>query len=516
MSKMLISYINTWAAGTVTASSEHPSFPATNTQHRWYKKPWRSKYGVGSGGGTFRITAANNSIHFGEVKTTDGRLETWASATNLTNWSELIAGTSTVNREATTVKYGSYSARFDVDASESNAGIYQTVTLVAGAAHRVSFWHNTPVGSSISFQVKDSAGNQYLQADGSWNAAATWLFSNGTGAWAFHYLDFNAHASYMDYVITVVRGENMASLSQYVDDISIAQRFTATLTTGDYDAATLAVEIGTQMDAAGTLTYTVTYSESTYKFTFAATGYHVLFTSISTSCDWRIFGFAYVAYDQRIATSRTSALPTIHTEEFLFCDAGATSTLRFLAIKNHNLQSSAKISIRYYSDAFLTEVDHEDLTWSAGQIAVRISESYEYFAVRISDMTNPVGYVEVGLVWAGDAAQLHYGFTPDRGRVPEDPSVISASEDGQESSIQLSRYADRTYAFDAIEPNTDYDYLEAVFQEIGKSRPCFIVEAPPVLGDVSDSAQYVKIVEWEWSHLAGGYWSLEIATRSKR
>jgi hypothetical protein len=361
MSKMLISYINTWAAGTVTASSEHPSFPATNTQHRWYKKPWRSKYGAGSAWGLFRFNATNNRIYFNE------------------------------------------------------------------------------------------GGGQLI----------------------------------------------------------------TTIIAGDYDTETLCANMKARLDAIGALTYTVTYSDDENKFTISASGNFELELSETTIAAWDKLGYT-AGVDTGLDTSHEADAIRIHTEEFLYCDAGATSTLRLLAIKNHNLQSTAEVSIRYYSDAFLTEVDHEDLTWHAGQIAARISESYRYFSVRISDPDNPDGFAEVGLVWGADAAQLHYGYTPDRGRVPEDPSAISASEDGQESSIQLSRYADRTYAFDAIEPNTDYDYLEAVFQEIGKSRPCFIVEAPPTLGDVGETAQYVKVVEWEWAHLAGGYWSLEIATRSER
>ncbi len=47
---------------------------------------------------------------------------------------------------------------------------------------------------------------------------------------------------------------------------------TATLTTGVYDAAELAAHIKTQMDAVGGQTYTVTYSDTTRKFTISASG----------------------------------------------------------------------------------------------------------------------------------------------------------------------------------------------------------------------------------------------------
>jgi len=61
------------------------------------------------------------------VTVTDGGLENWASATDLTSWTEEIAGTSTVNQDtdAGDIHGGSSAARLDVDASNSLARIYQ-------------------------------------------------------------------------------------------------------------------------------------------------------------------------------------------------------------------------------------------------------------------------------------------------------------------------------------------------------------------------------------------------------
>ncbi|MFA5379150.1 MAG: hypothetical protein WC455_25570 [Dehalococcoidia bacterium] len=365
MSKLLISYISDWAAGTVTASSEHPSFPAVNTQHRWFKKPYRSRYGAGSSGGLFRITAANCKIYF---------------------------------------------------------------------------WESSDLGGTMR---------------------------------------------------------------------------TATLTVGDYDSDTLAAEIKTRLDAAGTFTYTPSFSATTFLWTIASTGTFVLVLSTTTNSAMPSLGWTAVV-DTAAATSHTAPLIRIHTSEFLKCNLGATKTIRLIEIKNHNLQSSAVVTARFYSDAFVTLVDSVSMVWHAGQIAVRTAKSYTYMAVEFSDPSNPDGYIEIGLVWAGDAAVLHYGYTGERTKTPEDPSIETESEDGQGSTIQLSKYANWTYSFDAVEPNTDKAYLEAVFEEIGKTRPCCIVEAPPASGDVGLTAQYVKVTSWEWPHLAGTYWKLNIEIRSER
>ncbi|MFA5424846.1 MAG: hypothetical protein WC374_13410 [Phycisphaerae bacterium] len=365
MSKLLISYISEWAAGTVTASTEHPSFPAINTQHRWFKKPYRSKYRAGSGGGLFRITAANNKIYFWE-----------------------------------------------------------------------------------------------------------------TG---------DAPGSYR----------------------------TATITIGDYDADSLCTELNLAMVTAGSV-YTVTYSPTTFLFTFTcATVTFKFILSMTTNTAMPSLGWTAIV-DTAAAASHTSTRVTIHTSEFLKCNFGATKTIRLIEIKNHNLTATAVVTARFYSDAFVTLVDSVSMVWHAGQIAVRTAKSYQYMAVEFSDPSNPDGYIEIGLVWAGDAAVLHYGYTGERTKTPEDPSIETESEDGQSSTIQLSKYANWTYSFDAVEPNTDKAYLEAVFEEIGKTRPCCIVEAPPASGDIGLTTQYVRLTSWEWPHLAGTYWKLNLEVRAER
>jgi hypothetical protein len=80
---------------------------------------------------------------------------------------------------------------------------------------------------------------------------------------------------------------------------------TATLTNGTYTAAALAAEVKTQLDAGGALTYTVTYSATTRKFTIAATGTFELKwntgTHKATDCSV-LLGFSDAADDTGAAT----------------------------------------------------------------------------------------------------------------------------------------------------------------------------------------------------------------------
>jgi hypothetical protein len=515
MSKLLISYVNDLDAGTVTASSQHPSFPAINTQQRWFKKTWRSKYGASSGWGLFRVTAANQAVYFGEQKLLNGSMASWASATDLNDWTEVLTGTSTVNRENAVVVSGSYSCRLDIDAANNFSGIRQTFTLTPGVANKLSLWYIAATGKTAYVHIYDSGSNVHLQSDGTWSAAPTTIpLASTLGNWAFYSLAFNTHASYTNYIIDII-SNSAASSSLYFDEVVVSRYYTLNLPVGDYDATTLCAALKTLMDAAAG-TYTITYSDVTNKFTIAGAQEFVLWFSYHTNTLWDTIGFSNVlTYDSVISTTITAPSVRIHTSEFLYLNAGSAKTIKYLSLKGHNLQSTAVVTAHYYSDAFITPVASDAMTWHADTIALRLSRSYQYVAFEISDPNNPNFYVEVGRAWVGDELVLHYGYNPEHSFAPQDPSVISSSDDGQESTIQKTHFAEWNYVFDAVTP-ADRVSLAALFLAIGFSMPCFVVEAPPASGDMGLLAKYAKFTEWEEPHLAGAYWSMEVAMRSER
>lgn len=105
--------------------------------------------GIGAGGSGLTWTGATWSVSgakaintpgVGSELLTDPGLEAWASATNLTNYTESIAGTSTANQETTGVHGGSNAIRMDIDASNNLVQISQTVTLPLGAWNLCSYW----------------------------------------------------------------------------------------------------------------------------------------------------------------------------------------------------------------------------------------------------------------------------------------------------------------------------------------------------------------------------------------
>lgn len=119
---------------------------ATRSRYAWTAATWdRDASG-----------RAYNTPTLGSELATDGGFETWATATDLTNWTESVGGTSTVNRESSVVQAGSFAARLDVDAGNGLAMIYQSMSPSAGfLRHSVMAKTSAAVGS---FVFVDNAG----------------------------------------------------------------------------------------------------------------------------------------------------------------------------------------------------------------------------------------------------------------------------------------------------------------------------------------------------------------------
>ncbi|MEZ4684195.1 MAG: hypothetical protein R2932_59290 [Caldilineaceae bacterium] len=116
--------------------------------------------GLGSGGDGVAWTGSAWSVASGVASNTpvkgsdlslNGNLEEWNSATDLFGWTEQIAGSTTINQEATELHGGSYAARFAIDASNNVAKISQNISCTTGDWLLVTVWAKTNVdGRSIA------------------------------------------------------------------------------------------------------------------------------------------------------------------------------------------------------------------------------------------------------------------------------------------------------------------------------------------------------------------------------
>lgn len=163
---------------------------------------------------------------------TDGGLENWNSTTDLTSWTENIAGSSTVNRETSGVHGGTYCARFDIDASDNIAGIYQTVVLPVSTWCTLSFWYKNSGNIRIKWGLSSASTVWLNGTTGAWGGAVNNPLPVST-EWQYFSITFLSHSSYTSYDLDFQRmSGDGTSKSIYVDDISLKKYETgpATLT----------------------------------------------------------------------------------------------------------------------------------------------------------------------------------------------------------------------------------------------------------------------------------------------
>lgn len=200
---------------------------------------------------------------------------------------------------------------------------------------------------------------------------------------------------------------------------------TATLTAGTYNGQTLATEVKTQLDAAGG-TYTVSYTETTGKFTIArAAGNFTLRwnTGTNKAVDASgLLGFSDAA-DDTGADTYDSDTVVIHSHEQVQFDLGVATEYDSVAILGHNLTASAVIYLQGAdNDAFTTNLVSDTLTYNSSNIYQFLdnARTKRYVRILIYDVANPSMYVQIGTLVVGKYLSLNRAFGPyGEGKVDE-------------------------------------------------------------------------------------------------
>lgn len=136
MSNIKFGYINPWDTGTITYTSQHFNFPATNSQERRLTSPWRSAYEENTGGGNYEITTANQKLYFNEGAGTftatigAGSYNASDLSTEIKTAMELAgAGTYTVSFDFDDLKFTIAVAvgTFELEAATATNAIWDTI-----------------------------------------------------------------------------------------------------------------------------------------------------------------------------------------------------------------------------------------------------------------------------------------------------------------------------------------------------------------------------------------------------
>lgn len=302
-----------------------------------------------------------------------------------------------------------------------------------------------------------------------------------------------------------------------------ASELTATLTQATYNADTLATEIKTRLEAAGAAGYTVTYSDTTNKFTIVsdAAGGATLDllwntgTNAANSVGTTI-GFL-VAADDSGSLTYTSDNMRIHSVELLVTDFGSVKDIDAVCIRGHNIESGATIKAQFSDDNWAS-VDSEQALTVQDDILVYEWDSpkqYQYFRIYIEDVDNADGYVSLGTIYVGGQLQPTRNFLSNVDETPEDPSYNLTAEGGQEgSSIQFDHFQTWSLAF-GVKGSTQVGYFDDWFAAVGTSKEFFIIEDPAT---PLTNTFYVKISGWSKTAInyATDYWQYSVSLREAR
>lgn len=160
-------------------------------------------------GSTWAIAGgvAKNTPTEGAEMYTDPGLENWASASNLTSWSEYTAGTSTHNQDSTAPHGGTYNMRMDIDAGGSRTETTQTPARTVGNWYKMRAWIKgsaaiTPRlftdNQQPSSVIPQSITTSWLQAIGGYlcriNSGATGVQTFGNNSLSIHCDDLSHKA----------------------------------------------------------------------------------------------------------------------------------------------------------------------------------------------------------------------------------------------------------------------------------------------------------------------------------
>lgn len=310
-------------------------------------------------------------------------------------------------------------------------------------------------------------------------------------------------------------------------------QITVQIPIGVYDADTLAQAIEDALNTSGvsgSCDYEIYYDDANNRFVIATDPSCVfeLICTNTTNAIWDTIGFNTSA-DTGFDSIHIADYIRIHTEEYIYIDAGVGNTISACAafVAGHNLQAEATFKIQFSNDNFTTiPIDWSMTRSTARNMFVRIFgviHTYRYARFYIQDVDNSDGYIELGRAWLSCCFEPRIGFSPDYSRIPLDPSLKKESEGGQISTIQRTYYRRRDYGFDLVTGETEdtREDFDAMFDDRGASLELFILEKPSSSTEgrflnPENNTIYCHFRNWRFKHIAGLAYSLKLSVQEER
>ena len=152
----------------------------------------------------------------------DGGVEIWTSPTDLTNWTESVVGSSTVNRDGSIKRSGLYAARLDVVAG-AGANINQPIALAAATRYRYMVYGRTSGSNLARAFIKDlTASLTWKPSTNSWELGDNGVFKSAEGSFEAYSQEFLSAGAY-DYRVYCFRADFVDTYNLWWDDASLSR-----------------------------------------------------------------------------------------------------------------------------------------------------------------------------------------------------------------------------------------------------------------------------------------------------
>lgn len=270
----------------------------------------------------------------------------------------------------------------------------------------------------------------------------------------------------------------------------------ATISNGTYTPTTLAAEIKTRMDTAGSLVHTISYSTTTGKWTISvpAGTFSLLWNTGANTANsiGPTIGFSLAANDTG-STSYVGDTVAIHTEEWVKIDLGAAANIDSFALVFDKvdgclLSSGATVKLQgNASDSWATpSVDQtvtKDTTYDVYTHRFSSNQNYRYWRVLITDVANTNFSVELGIVVLSLSTQLSQmpsiGFTHSL----IDLSKRQENDYGNEFFDEYPSRREIVFNHTAL-TEADLQTLHTIYNTVGKVTPiCLWLDPAATLYD---------------------------------
>lgn len=265
--------------------------------------------------------------------------------------------------------------------------------------------------------------------------------------------------------------------------------FTATISSGNYTASTLATEIQTQLNAASS-NWTVTYSTSTYKFTLANSGSVTLTLSNSTNAAWSTIGFT--TSTDLTGTSFVADSVRVHTSEIIDFDFRYIAKTEFIAILPDadgllNFSTGANITLKAsnlsgnWSSPAYTKTLAVDEKGIVAFLDANETPRYRYWRLEIEDKTNgdgpelPINYLYIGPYVTVESININRPYQINYNDLSVSSNTISGARYFNKRN-RLKNFQDISFPF--LE-GTDYSTIKYFTDKVGLTER-FLISIDPL------------------------------------